>query len=88
MPVIKFKHTDSRLADYVLEEDLVKLIEETYADDLMLLDQFGISRDFKRKVGLIPDPGYDTEAEIRMLREQRRIAYHGIIDRYHGSSNA
>jgi hypothetical protein len=23
-----------------------------------------------------------------MLREQRRIAYHGIIDRYHGSSNA
>jgi hypothetical protein len=88
MPVIKFKQTDSRLADYVLEEDLVHLIEETYADDLMLLDQFGISRDFKRKVGLIPDPGHDTEAEIRILREQRRIAYHGIIDRYHDSSNA
>jgi hypothetical protein len=88
MPVIKLNQTDSWLADYVLEEDLVHLIEETYADDLSLLDQFGISRDFKRKVGLIPDPGHDTEAEIRMLREQRRIAYHGIIDRYHGSSNA
>lgn len=79
------RKTESILKDLVLEEDLVDVIEATYAGDMQLLDQFGIPRVINRKVGVRQIEDLDAEAEVHALREERRIAYHGLVDLYHRS---
>jgi len=81
-PMKRVRVTDTPLADFFLEPDLVATIERVYADDLGLLDRHGIERAFRRPVGRLPDATFDVEAELDRLRADRREQYHRIIDRF------
>jgi len=82
VPMRRENVTELMLVDYLLNPELVALIESTYAADLALLDHFGISRAFHRKVGIDPPAECDLDAEVRRLRADRRRDFHEIIDRY------